>query len=157
MPGGRPCKFGDLAELQSAIDAYFDSCYANVIVKDKDGHACIDEDGNITREMQQVEPFTITGLALALDTSREVLMDIETQTSAGYSKEFSDTIKRAKLRCQQFAESHMFTARNPAGAIFALKNYGWRDIQDINHNIGGDLNIYIGSNPAGEDQPDSEE
>jgi hypothetical protein len=51
----------------------------------------------------------------------------------------------------------MFTARNPAGAIFALKNYGWRDIQDINHNIGGDLNIFIGGNPAGEDQPDSEE
>ena len=95
------------------------------------------------REMQQVEPFTITGLALALDTSREVLVDIETQTSAGYSQAFSDAIKRAKLRCQQYAERHMFQARNPAGAIFALKNYGWRDTQDINHTLDG-LEIVVG-------------
>lgn len=142
--GGRPRKFQDLEELQAAIDAYFDSCYAEVIVKDKDGHACIDEDGTVMREMQQVEPFTITGLALALDTSRETLMDVE-NSNGPYSedKRYSDAIKKAKLRCQQYAERHMFQARNPAGAIFALKNYGWRDTQDINHTLDG-LEIVVG-------------
>jgi hypothetical protein len=128
---GRPRKFRDLEEFQRQIDAYFESCYADVIVKDKDGNAVLDEEGRPIKERMQVEPFTITGLALALDTSREVLMDIQTQTSEGYSKEFSDAIKKAKLRCQQYAERHMFTARNPAGAIFALKNYGWTDRQDL--------------------------
>jgi len=140
--GGRPRKFQDLAVFQAAIDAYFDSCYAEVVVKDKDGHACVDEDGTVMREMQQVEPFTITGLALALDTSRETLMEIETQRS-GYDDGFVDAIKRAKLRCQQYAERRMFQARNPAGAIFALKNYGWRDTQDINHTLDG-LEIVVG-------------
>jgi hypothetical protein len=129
--GGRPRKFNDLAEFRAAIDAYFEGCYADVIIKDKDGNAVLDEEGRPIKERMQVEPFTITGLALALDTSREVLMDIETQTSEGYSQEFSDAVKRAKLRCQQYAERHMFTARNPAGAIFALKNYGWTDRQDL--------------------------
>jgi hypothetical protein len=42
--------------------------------------------------------------------------------------------------------------------IFLGKNIlGQMDKQDINHTIGGDLNIFIGGNPAGEDQPDSEE
>ena len=141
MPAGRPTKFQNLEEFQRQIDAYFESCYADVIVKDKDGNAVLNEEGRPIKERMQVEPFTITGLALALDTSREVLMDIETQTSEGYSKEFSDAIKKAKLRCHQFAERHMFTAKNPAGAIFALKNYGWRDKQEISldadvHNDG---------------------
>ena len=131
MPAGRPLKFKTVEELQGKIDAYFESCYANVIVKDKDGHAIIDEDGNIIKELQQVEPIAITGLALALDTSREVLMDIQNQVSEGYSKEYSDAVIRAKLRCQNYAEKQMFTARSANGPIFALKNYGWDDTRKI--------------------------
>ena len=101
-PGGRPCKFQDLDALQIIIDEYFVS------------------------RAEAGLPFTITGLALALDTSRETLMDIENENGS-YTKEYSDAIKKAKLRCQNYAEKHMFTARNPAGAIFALKNYGWKD------------------------------
>lgn len=127
--GGRPRKFQDLAALQAAIDGFFESCYK------------VDEE---TGERVQVEPFTITGLALALDTSRETLMDVE-NSNGPYSEDrrYSDAIKRAKLRCQQYAERRMFQARNPAGAIFALKNYGWRDTQDINHTLDG-LEIVVG-------------
>ena len=135
MPAGRPLKFKTVEELQGKVDAYFVSCYANVIVKDKDGHAIIDEEGNVIKELQQVAPFTITGLALALDTSREVLMDIQNQISVGYSDDFSDAILRAKLRCQNYAEKQMFTARSANGPIFALKNYGWVDRQEINQNV----------------------
>jgi hypothetical protein len=109
---GRPCKFTDIDVLQSIIDKYFDD-----------------------REKEQ-KPLTITGLAIALDTTRETLMDIEKE-NWGYDKTFSDAIKKAKLRCQAYTEDQMYIARNPAGAIFGLKNYGWRDTQDINMTLDG--------------------
>lgn len=113
--GKNNLKFKSLEELQTKIDAYFDSCYE------------IDENG----KKIQIEPFTITGLALALDTSREVLMDIQNRVSEGYSEEFSDAVIRAKLRCHNYAEKQLFTAKSAQGAIFALKNYGWKDTSNI--------------------------
>jgi hypothetical protein len=122
---GRPCKFQDIDEYKNAINNFFDEC---------------DVKG---------EPYTITGLALALDTSREVLMDIESQTSAGYTKEFSNATKRAKLRCHNYAEKQAYLARNPAASIFIMKNYGWRDQQDINLNMDG-IEITVGLPKTGE-------
>ena len=113
--GGRPLKFKSIKELQSKIDAYFESCYE------------IDAE---TGKRQQIEPFTITGLALELDTSRETLMEIEIQRS-GYGAEFVDAIKRAKLKCHNYAEKQLYTAKSAQGAIFALKNYGWKDTQSV--------------------------
>lgn len=71
------------------------------------------------------QPLTISGLAVALDTSRETLMDYQNKDT------FTDTVKRLKGICEAYAEKHMFVGKNPAGAIFALKNYGWRDQQQI--------------------------
>jgi len=104
---GRPLKFKSAKELQSKIDAYFRDC-------DK-----------------KKKPYTITGLALALDTTRETLLDYEERD------EFSDTIKKAKLKCQAYAEEQLFTNRNTAGVIFNMvNNYGWKNKQDIDNNIG---------------------
>ena len=109
--GGRPAKYSNLDELQTIIDNYFAACEA------------------------KEEPITITGLALALDTTRETLCDIEKGNAEIYKNPgFSDAIKRAKLRCQNYAEKTLFTGKNPAGSIFALKNYGWKDKQDIEIN-----------------------
>lgn len=113
--GGRPLKFSSVKELQAGVDAFFESCYE------------IDEE---TGKKIQIEPFTITGLALALDTSRETLMDIE-NCNAGYSKEFSDCIVRAKLKCHNYAEKQLYTAKSAQGPIFALKQYGWKDTQNV--------------------------
>ena len=113
--GGRPLKFKTVEELQYKIDAYFESCFE------------IDTE---TGRKVQVEPFTITGLALALNTSRETLMDIE-KCNAGYNEQFSDAITRAKLKCHNYAEKQLYTAKSPQGAIFALKNYGWKDTQNV--------------------------
>ena len=113
--GGRPLKFPTIEALQTSVDAFFNSCYE------------MDEE---TGKKVQVEPFTITGLALALDTSRETLMDIE-NCNAGYSKEFSDCIVRAKLKCHNYAEKQLFLAKSPQGSIFALKQYGWKDVQTV--------------------------
>jgi hypothetical protein len=67
------------------------------------------------------EPYTITGLALALGmTSRKQLIEYSERA------EFRNTIRDAKLRCEQYAEKRLF-GTTPTGAIFALKNYGWTD------------------------------
>ncbi len=103
---GRPLKFQTVEELQQAIDSYFEAM-KEVLYTNADG-------------VPVYEPLTITGLALALDTSRKVLMEYEEKD------EFSNTIKKAKTRIENYAEKRIF-GNAPTGAIFALKNYGWRD------------------------------
>jgi hypothetical protein len=47
-------------------------------------------------------------------------------------KEFTYTIKRARLTCEQFAENALLSGGvHPAGPIFILKNYGWKDKTEI--------------------------
>lgn len=103
---GRPLKFKTVQELQQAIDGYFEEIKNSLY---------INADG-----VPIYEPLTITGLALALDTTRKTLMEYEEKD------EFSNTIKKAKTRIENYAEKRIFST-NPTGAIFALKNYGWRD------------------------------
>ena len=100
---GRPLKFATPEELQAKIDEYFDNAK--------------DADGNFKR-------VTITGLALHLDTTRDTLMDYQGRD------EFSDTVKKAKLRVENFYEEHLMS-RSVTGAIFALKNFGWKDTQEV--------------------------
>jgi len=74
------------------------------------------------------EKITITGLALYLGfNSRDTIYEYQKK------KEFSDIIKRAMLVVENRYEEQ--TERNPAGAIFVLKNMGWKDKteSDVNH------------------------
>jgi len=74
------------------------------------------------------KPLTISGLALALDTNRQTLLNYENNMG----KDFDALIKKAKLMCENFAEEFLFTGKNVAGTIFNLKNnYGYKDRQDI--------------------------
>lgn len=132
---GRPLKFKSAAELQKKIDAYFESCYEERWIEDKKTGEWIpvrDRNGNIIKD--QIRPFTITGLAVALNTTRETLLDYEERD------EYSDTIKAAKQRIENFAEEQLFNAeaRNMTGIIFNLKNnYSrWQDKQEVDTNIG---------------------
>ncbi len=69
--------------------------------------------------------LTITGLALHLGfCSRSTFYAYELK------KPFSYTIKRARLRIEEYYEEHLI-GNNAAGPIFALKNFGWTDRQDI--------------------------
>ncbi len=104
MPAGRPLKFQP-DKIQILIDDYFKNCDENNI------------------------PYTITGLAIALDTTRESLREYEARP------EFVDAIKKAKHRCEGYAERFGYTAKNPAFAIFCLKNYGWTDSQKVDVSI----------------------
>jgi hypothetical protein len=143
--GGRPLKFKSVKALQAKIDDYFDSCYdyqldgfGNRIV---DQGAGKDEEGNPYYVLKKVKAFTVTGLALHLETTRETLMDYEkgkydddgnlTEEQAKANKKidrFSDTIKAAKLRCYDDTEQYLYRPGTATGAIFSLKNnYGWVD------------------------------
>ena len=109
MVMGRPPKFQDLNVLKADIDKYFADC---------------DENN---------EPYTVTGLAIALGTHRSVLMDYERSED----KDFSNAIKMAKVRVENYAEKKLYTQSSPTGAIFALKNFGWTDRLALE---GGDEN-----------------
>lgn len=91
---GRPLLFKTKQELDDKINIYFQDC----IDKNK--------------------PLTISGLAVALDTSRQTLLNYERR------EEYFDSIKRALSICERFAEERLFS-NSPTGAIFNLKNnYG---------------------------------
>lgn len=107
---GKPLKFKTPEELQHRIDAYFADKLEPKFTPD----------GAV-----YYEPITITGLALALDTTRETLMDYQERD------EYSDTVKRAKLMVENYAEKMLFIGKSATGPIFALKNHGWRDQKDV--------------------------
>jgi hypothetical protein len=69
---------------------------------------------------------TICGLALHLGfVSRQSFLDYIER-----GQEFSDVIKNGKCRVEQSYESNLYNDK-PVGSIFALKNMGWRDKQDV--------------------------
>jgi tRNA A37 threonylcarbamoyladenosine modification protein TsaB len=139
---GQPKKFKSAAEMQKAIDAYYDSCYANVIVKDKNGAAVLDDAGKVIYEKELVEPLTITGLALALGTNRQTLLNYQNE----YEADFFDTITRAKTIIENYAEKQLYLAKSANGPAFNLKNnYGWVDKQEIDTNASGSIEVVFSS------------
>lgn len=73
--------------------------------------------------------YTITGLALALGLkSRQAIINYQDKP------EFTDMIVEAKLRIEQDYEESL-RKHGRSGEIFGLKNFGWRDSQDVN--MGG--------------------
>jgi len=99
---GRPKKYNNVEEIQKVIDEYFKIC---------------DEKG---------DPYTITGLALALDLDRKSIIN--------YSKdsEFFHTIKKAKSKVEDYLEKKLLTGNSATGIIFNLKNnFEWKDKQEV--------------------------
>lgn len=158
---GRPKKWETVEELEAAIQGYFNSCFIpkmtrqRVRVENPDCECDLgagdckcrpiyesvdvplkDGDGEIVYE--QIRPFTVTGLAVALDTTRETLLDYEKKTE---NAEFSDAIKNAKQMIHNYAEEYLFSGKNVVGAIFNLKNnWGYVDrIETDNLNKNVDL------------------
>lgn len=91
---GRPLKWENVEQMKKEIDLYF--------------------------EKTPEEEWTITGLALALDTTRDVLIDYQVKD------DFSYTIKKAKEMVHNAYEKDL-RRKGRSGDIFALKNFGWRD------------------------------
>jgi hypothetical protein len=118
----RPLKYKTVAELQKAIDQYFEDCKGEPLL-DEDGTALTDKHGNPI--ILGAKPPTVTGLALALGfNSRQALLNYQVK------KQFHDTITRAKSRCEAYAEGRLFDRDGSKGAQFSLAhNFGWGQIR----------------------------
>ena len=103
--GGRPPIWTDPKAFDESVEAYFKQW------EDRDNP----KDGCPTW----------TGLTLHLGfCSRDSLNDYKKKPG------FSDPIKKALIRIENQYEQGLF-GRNPAGSIFALKNFGWNDRQEV--------------------------
>jgi len=124
MPGGRPLKYQDPAEMEAKIDEYFTACESGrqreiVVKKDKSSYT--------VQKVTERTPYTIQGLAHYLGFSdTESLSQYETRSPR--SEEFVGIILRAKLRIiQNISEKAMTGEYNPRFAEFYLAcNAGWR-------------------------------
>jgi hypothetical protein len=99
---GRPLKWETVEELQLQVNKYFED----------------------TPEPR----WTITGLALALDTDRQTLINYSNR------EEYFDTINKAKLMVENAYEIDL-REKGHAGNIFALKNFGWKDKTEVDATI----------------------
>jgi len=130
MKRSRPLKFQSLEELDKKIQDYFNSCFEDkwfdVEKRSKKGKLLLDKNGKpkttpILKKVQ-IKPISITGLAVALNTSRQTLLNYEEKEI------YFDTIKKAKDFIENYVEDGMLSGKIPvAGAIFNLLNNwgGW--------------------------------
>lgn len=105
-------KYRDPEEVQRLVDEYFTMCDENK------------------------RPYTITGLGMVLDTTRDILLNYENEVHASLdeekAKQISNTIKKAKKKIHNYAEEYLFQGKNQIGCIFNLKNnWSWADKQEI--------------------------
>lgn len=129
---GRPLKFESAEELKQKIDEYFESCYEEEWYQLEGGwKPALDRNGEIVK--RQTKPFTVTGLAAYLGTTRKTLLDYENK----YNDEFSNTIRASKARIEAYAEESLWTPKIASGVIFNLtNNFGWVNKQEVDNNIG---------------------
>lgn len=106
---GRPRKFTNAEELYQAGIKYIEDRVA------------------------EHKPITVTGLCIALDTTKDILNDYESGKYNDNQNDFTYPIKRLKMMVEEAYEEKLH-GTTAAGAIFALKNFGWRDVMDVNTN-----------------------
>ena len=119
---GRPPEYQTPAELQAKIEKYFkDGVRFKTII--------VGPANNRTEVTVQVP--TICGLCLYLGfESRQSFYDYEKKPG------FTYTIKKARMLIEREYEEQLQTS-TPTGAIFALKNFNWKDtpLIDQSHHI----------------------
>ncbi len=100
---GRPLTYKTDAELSAAIEDYFAEC------------------------QEQDRPYTISGLAYHLNISRRTVVNYANNDL------FFLTIKRARERCEQYAEEQLYRQKGSTKGIqFSMKNnYNWHDKQEL--------------------------
>jgi len=114
MAAGRPPIFESLKELEEKINEYF-------VYIQGEKNTGINEGGEMEEWRRSPETATVTGLALFLGfESRQSFYDYEGK------EEFSYTIRKARLKVENEYEKKL-SSPMCTGAIFALKNHGWRD------------------------------
>ena len=113
---GRPLKFSSVDEMQGKIDVYFKEC------------------------KEQGRPLTMSGLAYALDISRQTLLNYEERS------EYLDAVTRARHKVQLFAEEHLYNKETFKGAQFSLiNNHGFANKVEVKSdvNVSGALDTQL--------------
>lgn len=119
--GGKPPLYQTPEEMLEKVEEYFQRIKGG---RFDTGQIVINEDGDMEKVYENVpkEPATITGLCLFLGfKSRQSFYD------HAKIKNFEPVIEYAKLRIENRYEVALMESKNPTGAIFVLKNMGWRD------------------------------
>lgn len=107
------CKIKDPVEFKQKIEQYFLQC---------------DNDN---------EPYTMTGLALAIGTSRMALLRYKKEENISLPlevrEEISELVDYAKTKCEYYAQKQLFRNGNTTGIIFNLKNNheGWIEKSEV--------------------------
>ncbi len=103
-------KFDDAKQLETLMESYFAK----------------------TKE----EEWTVTGLCLELECDRDTLLNYEKEAKdreeKGVDPEIIRLIKKAKMRVHNAYELDL-RKKSRSGDIFALKNFGWKDQQNLDH------------------------
>ena len=108
-PVGRPRKIKSPEEFDKLVDSYIDMCRKND------------------------EPVLLLGMVLALGfVSKDSLYSYGSEFP-----EFTDSVKRARALIEYEYEKRLNVNSSAAGPIFALKNFGWKDKQEVD-NISSD-------------------
>ena len=149
---GRPLKFESVEVLEQRIEAYFYDCDKeedtrrwshDEIITDGDDRLCTNcwkmerSRGCLLVEghLKLPRPYTVTGLAVWLNTSRQTLLNYEDR------EPFFDTIQAAKQRIENYAEEKLYDSSHPTrGVIFSLSNnaQGWAERKSTDVNITSD-------------------
>jgi len=105
---GRPAEYGTAEELAEAVTNYFEYC------------------------LEEGKPFQVTGLALFLGFAHRCSLD-DQEARGG---DFSYIIKRARSFVESSYEGRLMDTEGNSvtGAIFALKNMGWKDKTEVDSN-----------------------
>lgn len=149
---GRPPMFLTVEELQKKIDEYFTlKCgrFPVILRDDKTGEILRDEEtdqplllkGFGGKLIYDFKPPTVTGLALYLGfCDRQSLYDYKKKpenenTDKATAEAFTCTIKKAISFIEETAEGNLMKNEKPVGAIFWLKNHGWKDETTEHHKV----------------------
>ena len=129
---GQKRRFMSPQHLQSMIDEYFESCNGPLL--DRYGNLVYDKDGRLVKT--QVEPWTVSGLALYLGVStntlkkyRQGMIDSlldEMKADTDDYMTFSSVVLRARQKIEGYAEKRLYDKDGQYGARFVLDNaFGW--------------------------------
>lgn len=129
---GQSRRFVSPEHLQCMVNEYFESCNGPML--DRYGNLVYDKEGHLVKT--QVQPWTVSGLALYLGISTntlkkyrqgmidDILDEMRADTDDGLT--FSRVVLQAKQKIESYAEKRLYDRDGQQGARFVLDNaYGW--------------------------------
>ena len=125
---GQKRRFMSPEHLQCMVNEYFESCNGPLL--DRYGNLVYDKNGNLVKT--QVEPWTVSGLALYLGVATttlkkyregriDTLLD-EMRADTDDYMTFSSVVLKAKQKIESYAEKRLYDRDGQMGARFVLDN-----------------------------------